>query len=71
MICALCGETIHKENELVAKLTVYKSRINKGQPVLVKTILEDGTTEKLMHLFCPVSFGAPLSIIGADSRRDV
>ncbi len=73
MICCLCGEAIDPAVDTVLRLTQLRPMENKitGTYKLVEIPLEDGSKEKYMHPVCPVMFGAPLALVGADRRPDV
>lgn len=72
MICDLCGDPIDPD-DVVVRLTMHRfMRIPAmSKEYFAQIPMEDGTMEKIVHSVCPVMFGAPLSIIGADRRPDV
>lgn len=72
MICCICGERF-EDDALVIRLMTYRLRLEEVNFPYNYTLLasqfEDGTSEKLAHLLCPIEFGAPMSLIGADGTR--
>jgi hypothetical protein len=73
MICCLCGEPL-QEGDLILRLRLEKEiwSPHLEKFVRVQADFEDGSKDKTVHPYCPVEFGAPLSLVGADGgRQDV
>lgn len=70
-VCSLCGEPIEELDQVIV---VHQAQVRlnaSGGLKLVETRLENGLLKVVMHLLCPVEFGAPLAVIGAERGPDV
>lgn len=72
MFCCVCGDELEL-GDLIIQVTQFQLGRNQltGQVMMIPYSMEDGSDLKLAHTICPISMGAPLSIVGADMRNDV
>lgn len=71
MICCLCGAYIVPGDYVVRLNQMRVVESPEGKDSLVSVPFEDGTYKKIAHSVCPVYYGAPLALVGADGRTDV
>lgn len=72
MICCLCGLSLDKPGTKFLRIFPYEVAITpNGKPVLVASSMDDGAEEKLACYLCPVLYGAPRDLIGANERAEV
>lgn len=71
MICCLCGAHIVPGDYVVRVNHLRVVEDPDGKDALVSVPFEDGTYKKIAHSVCPVLYGAPLVLVGAEGRFDV
>jgi hypothetical protein len=75
MNCTLCDELLELGQAVtrIAASTVEWGGAEFPMPVLIPSMFEDGSREKIVHTRCLLLSGAPLSLAGADPnwRQDV
>lgn len=71
MICCICGDDLEL-GDMVIQVTQFQFGFNHitGQIMMIPSPMEDGSDSKFSHTICPIIHGAPLSLVGADTRND-
>lgn len=72
LYCCICDVLLETGDYIieVKSLVLARSTLS-GKPFFAPSPMEDGSYHKFAHSSCPGAYGAPLSLVGADTRSDV